>query len=179
MKRQPCKTFQLTREQRARHRAIREAFREWHPGPDELIASRAATPLGLNVIHFPAQELIRQLKASHEAAGLTLPTCQPAAASTSRPCPAWKTATRRIRPLTRFGVTPRRRGNGWCCPPKTFPTLGRGRQAPAVASRKKPRCGRRCRREVDLAPTPGWPAFNVYSQLSVVRREFRQQVGGR
>jgi len=66
------KTYELTPEQRARHRAIREAFRDWHPGPDELIASGAATRLGLNVIHFPAQELIRQLKASREAAGLTL-----------------------------------------------------------------------------------------------------------
>jgi DNA-binding XRE family transcriptional regulator len=66
------KTIEFTAEQRAQHRAIREAFREWHPGPEELIASGAAAQLGLNVIHFPAQELLRRLKASRESAGLTL-----------------------------------------------------------------------------------------------------------
>jgi hypothetical protein len=66
------KTIEFTEEQRAGHRAIREAFREWHPGAEELISSGAARELGLNVIHFPAQELIRHLKASRESAGLTL-----------------------------------------------------------------------------------------------------------
>src|SRR5438445_13158257 len=66
------KSIELTPQQRAEHKAIREAFREWHPGPEELIASGAAARLGLNVIHFPAQELLRDLKASREAAGLTL-----------------------------------------------------------------------------------------------------------
>ena len=66
------KTIQWTPKQRAEHRAIREAFRDWHPGPEELIASGAAARLGLDVIHFPAQELLRHLKASREAAGLTL-----------------------------------------------------------------------------------------------------------
>ncbi len=58
--------------QRAQHQAIRDAFRNWHPGPEELIASGAAGRLGLNVIHAPAQALLRDLKASREAAGLTL-----------------------------------------------------------------------------------------------------------
>jgi DNA-binding XRE family transcriptional regulator len=66
------KTIQWTSEQRAQHQAIREAFRDWHPGPEELIASGAAAQLGLDVVHCPAQELLRQLKASREAAGLTL-----------------------------------------------------------------------------------------------------------
>ena len=66
------KTISWTPEQRAGRRAIREAFREWHPGPEELIASGAAARLGLNVVHFPAEELLRHLKASREAAGLTL-----------------------------------------------------------------------------------------------------------
>jgi hypothetical protein len=66
------KTIQWTPEQRAQHKAIRDAFRDWHPGPEELIASGAAAQLGLNVIHFPAQELLRHLKASREAAELTL-----------------------------------------------------------------------------------------------------------
>src|SRR5438874_9861338 len=66
------KSIQWTPQQRAEHQAIREAFRDWHPGPEELIASGAAARLGLNVVHFPAQELLRHLKASREAAGLTL-----------------------------------------------------------------------------------------------------------
>jgi DNA-binding XRE family transcriptional regulator len=66
------KTIQWTPEQRAQHQAIRKAFGDWHPGPEELIASGAAARLGLDIIHFPAQELLRQLKASREAAGLTL-----------------------------------------------------------------------------------------------------------
>jgi DNA-binding XRE family transcriptional regulator len=66
------KAIHLTPEQRAEHQSIREAFRYWHPGPEELIASGEAARLGLNVIHFPAQKLLHQLKAAREAAGLTL-----------------------------------------------------------------------------------------------------------
>ncbi len=68
----PRKTIQWTPEQRAQHQAIRDTFRDWHPGPEELIASGEAARLGLDVVHFPAEELLRQLKASREAAGLTL-----------------------------------------------------------------------------------------------------------
>jgi DNA-binding XRE family transcriptional regulator len=66
------KAPQFTPEQRAKHREIRAAFRDWHPGPEELVASGAAARLGLDVIHSPAPELLRELKASREAAGLTL-----------------------------------------------------------------------------------------------------------
>jgi hypothetical protein len=66
------KPIERTPQQRAEHKAIRDAFRNWHPGPEELIASGAAARLGLDVIHFPARELLRHLKASREAAGLTL-----------------------------------------------------------------------------------------------------------
>src|SRR5437588_11345646 len=66
------KIIKWTSEQRAQHQAIRDSFRDWHPGPEELIASGAAARLGLDVIHSPAQELVRQLKAAREAAGLTL-----------------------------------------------------------------------------------------------------------
>jgi hypothetical protein len=66
------KTPHWTPEQRAKHQAIREAFRDWHPGPEELIATGAAAQLGVDVIHFPAQELLRSLKAARETAGLTL-----------------------------------------------------------------------------------------------------------
>jgi hypothetical protein len=66
------KTIQWTPEQRAQHKAIRDAFRDWHPGPEELIASGEAARLGLAVVHSPVQDLLRDLKASREAAGLTL-----------------------------------------------------------------------------------------------------------
>jgi hypothetical protein len=66
------KPIEWTPEQRAQHRAIRDAFRGWQPGPEELIASGEAARLGLDVVHFPAQDLLRQLKESRTAAGLTL-----------------------------------------------------------------------------------------------------------
>jgi hypothetical protein len=72
MSNQQPKSIHRTPEQRAQHQAIRNAFRDWHPGPEELIASGAAGRLGLNVVHAPAQSLLRDLKASREAAGLTL-----------------------------------------------------------------------------------------------------------
>src|SRR6266404_5076186 len=72
MNEKPRKTIQWTPQQRAQHKAIRGAFRDWHPGPEELIASGAAAQFGLDVIHFPAIDLVRSLKASHEAAGLPL-----------------------------------------------------------------------------------------------------------
>jgi DNA-binding XRE family transcriptional regulator len=66
------KTIQWNPEQRAQHKAIRDAFRDWHPGPEELIASGEAARLGLAVVHTPARELLQKLKATREAAGLTL-----------------------------------------------------------------------------------------------------------
>ena len=66
------KGIKWTPEQRAQHQAIRDAFLDWHPGPEELIASGAAARLGLDIIHFPAQDLLRLLKASRQAAALTL-----------------------------------------------------------------------------------------------------------
>jgi DNA-binding XRE family transcriptional regulator len=66
------KTIQWSPEQRAHHKAIRDAFRDWRPGPEELIASGAAARLGLAVVHAPARELLQKLKAAREAAGLTL-----------------------------------------------------------------------------------------------------------
>jgi len=65
------KSIQRTPRQRAEHQAIREAFRDC-TGPRELIASGAAARLGLDVIYSPAGKLLKQLKASREAAGLTL-----------------------------------------------------------------------------------------------------------
>lgn len=66
------KSISWTTEQRAQHQAIRNTFRNWHPSPEELIASGVAAQLNLNVLHFPAQDLLRSLKAAREAAGFTL-----------------------------------------------------------------------------------------------------------
>jgi transcriptional regulator with XRE-family HTH domain len=66
------KKVEITAEQRAQHQAIRDAFRDWHPGPEELIASGAAARLDLNVLYAPARELLARLKQEREAAGLTL-----------------------------------------------------------------------------------------------------------
>jgi transcriptional regulator with XRE-family HTH domain len=68
----PRKKIELTAEQRAQHQAIRDAFRDWHPGPEELIASGAAARLGLDVRYAPARELLAKLKRVREEAGLTL-----------------------------------------------------------------------------------------------------------
>jgi DNA-binding XRE family transcriptional regulator len=64
--------IEWTPEQKAAHKAIREAFRDWHPGPEELIASGEAARLGLNVIYSPARQLLDELKQARQAAGLTL-----------------------------------------------------------------------------------------------------------
>src|SRR5438132_1625074 len=72
MSQKPRPKVTLTAEQRAQHQAIRDAFRDWHPGPEELIASGAAARLGLNVLYAPAQDLLAGLKKTREAAGLTL-----------------------------------------------------------------------------------------------------------
>jgi transcriptional regulator with XRE-family HTH domain len=68
----PRKKIAFTAEQRVQHRAIRDAFRDWHPGPEELIASGAAAQLGLNVLYAPARELLAGLKRERQAAGLSL-----------------------------------------------------------------------------------------------------------
>jgi transcriptional regulator with XRE-family HTH domain len=68
----PRKRNKLTAEQRARHQAIRDAFRDWHPGPEELIASGAAARLDLHVVYAPARALLAGLKQAREEAGLSL-----------------------------------------------------------------------------------------------------------
>jgi DNA-binding XRE family transcriptional regulator len=72
MNEKPRPKVEFTPAQRTKHQAIRDAFRDWHPGPEELIASGAAARLGLNVLYAPAQELLAELKRAREEAGLTL-----------------------------------------------------------------------------------------------------------
>jgi DNA-binding XRE family transcriptional regulator len=62
----------LTPAQLAEHRKIREAFKDWHPGPEELLASGKAAELGLNVIPPRDLDLFAALRAARKAAGLSL-----------------------------------------------------------------------------------------------------------
>ncbi len=114
MNRKTSQVPELTPEQRAQHRAIREAFRDWHPGPEELIASGAAAELGLNVVHSPAEDLLRQLKTGGEAAGLTLAEAGrcPLRHRSAGPDLAWKTGSTGIRRWIPSGVMPRPWANG-------------------------------------------------------------------
>ncbi len=141
------KTIQWSPEQRAQHQAIREAFRDWHPGPEELIASGAAARLGLDVISRPAQDLLRLLKASREKAGLTLAVVSARCGIDQPACLGWRTVTPQIRPWIRCGAMPRRSANDWYCPPRTSRIHTRFRRTPDASSRRKPRRGRRRRRE--------------------------------
>jgi hypothetical protein len=61
-----------TSEDRARHRAIREKFREWRPSPEELISTGEGTQLDLHGEYHALRPFIDQLKQVREAAGLTL-----------------------------------------------------------------------------------------------------------
>ncbi len=63
---------QWTAEDRARHAAIREKFRDWHPSPEELIASGEAVTFDLRGEYRPLRPLLEELKRTREAAGLTL-----------------------------------------------------------------------------------------------------------
>jgi Helix-turn-helix domain len=63
---------QWTAEDRARHAAIRAKFRDWHPSPEELIASGEAVNFDLRGEYRPLRPLLEELKRNREAAGLTL-----------------------------------------------------------------------------------------------------------
>lgn len=71
----PAKTqpvVEWTDEDRARHRAIREIFREWHPSPEELIASGEGANFELRGEYGQLRPFIEEIKRAREAAGLTL-----------------------------------------------------------------------------------------------------------
>ena len=104
-----------TAEDRARHRAIRDTFRDWHPSPEELIASGDAANFELQGEYRELRPFVQEIKRVREAAGLTL-------AEVSRRCGhrpagafhAWRTGTTRTRRLTRSGVTLPQSAGAWC-----------------------------------------------------------------
>lgn len=61
-----------TPEDRARHKAIREMFKDWHPSPEELIASGEAVHFDLRGEYWALRPFLEELKRAREAAGLTL-----------------------------------------------------------------------------------------------------------
>ncbi len=63
---------QWTAEDRARHQAIRDMFRNWHPSPEELIASGEGTNFDLCGEYHALRPFVEGIKQVREAAGLTL-----------------------------------------------------------------------------------------------------------
>ena len=61
-----------TAEDRARHNAIRDLFRDWHPSPEELIASGEAADFDLHGEYRELRPFVEGIKHAREAAGLTL-----------------------------------------------------------------------------------------------------------
>lgn len=61
-----------TVEDRERHRAIRELFREWHPSPEELIASGEGAEFNLQGEFRGLRSFVAEMKRTREALGLTL-----------------------------------------------------------------------------------------------------------
>lgn len=61
-----------TSEDRKRHRAIRELFRDWHPSPEELIASGEGANFDLQGGFRGLRGFVAEMKRMREAAGITL-----------------------------------------------------------------------------------------------------------
>jgi DNA-binding XRE family transcriptional regulator len=57
---------------RAHHKAIRDKFRNWHPSPEELIASGEAASFELHGEYRELRPFVEKIKRAREAAGLTL-----------------------------------------------------------------------------------------------------------
>src|SRR3984893_17102229 len=63
---------QWTAEDRARHQSIREMFRNWHPSPEELIASGEGANFDLHGEYRELHPFVEEIKRAREGAGLTL-----------------------------------------------------------------------------------------------------------
>jgi hypothetical protein len=63
---------QWSAEDRARHQAIREKFRNWHPSPEELIASGEGANFDLHGEYHELRPFVAEIKRIREATGLTL-----------------------------------------------------------------------------------------------------------
>src|SRR5262249_46536590 len=63
---------QWTAEDRARHQAICDRFRTWHPSPEELIASGEGANFDLHGEYRGLCPFLEEIKRAREAAGLSL-----------------------------------------------------------------------------------------------------------
>ena len=61
-----------TAEDRTRHQAIRDKFRDWHPAPEELIASGEGAGSDLHGEYRELRPFVDEIKRVREAAGMTL-----------------------------------------------------------------------------------------------------------
>jgi DNA-binding XRE family transcriptional regulator len=61
-----------TAEDRARHQAIRGMFRNWHPSPEELIATGEGANFDLHGEYRQLRPFVQEIKRARESAGLTL-----------------------------------------------------------------------------------------------------------
>ena len=86
---QTVRTIALTPEQRAEHRRIRQLFEEWHPSPEELIASGEGARFALSGEYRFLRPFLAELKQTREEAGLSL-------AEVSRRCGVDKAALSRL-----------------------------------------------------------------------------------
>jgi hypothetical protein len=68
----PLRKVQWTAEERARHQAIRDKFRNWHPSPEELIATGEGANFDLHGEYRELRPFVEEIKRAREAAGLTL-----------------------------------------------------------------------------------------------------------
>ena len=64
--------LQWTAEDRARHQAIRDKFRDWHPSPEELVASGEGASFDLHGEYRDLRPFVEEIKRAREAAELTL-----------------------------------------------------------------------------------------------------------
>ena len=93
--------LQWTADDRARHQAVRDMFRNWHPSPEELIASGEGANFDL---HGECRELRPFVEDSCWPAkrrDSRWPRYLGAVESTSQPFLVWKTGTTRTRRSTR------------------------------------------------------------------------------
>jgi DNA-binding XRE family transcriptional regulator len=64
--------LQWTAEDRARHKALRDKFRDWHPSPEELIASGEGASFDLHGEYRELRPFVEEIKRAREEAALTL-----------------------------------------------------------------------------------------------------------
>src|SRR5438309_11955642 len=80
---------ELTPQQRAEHRRIRKLLEDWHPSPEELIASGEGEKFALSGEYPYLRPFLAELKQVREEAGLSL-------ADVSRRCGVDKAALSRL-----------------------------------------------------------------------------------